>query len=100
MAHVFIYPSLFEGFGIPIVEAIVSGVPVITSTGSCFVEAGGTGVAYVDPRSDSAMAEQIELVSSNTELRNKMVLSSREFIHQFEPPVIAQNLMRVYQSLL
>src|SRR5690606_14636952 len=43
MAHVFIYPSYFEGFGIPIIEAQQMGVPVITSTGSAFQEAGGYG---------------------------------------------------------
>lgn len=99
MARVFIYPSLFEGFGIPIVEAMVSGVPVITSTGSCFVEAGGAGAIYVDPRNREALASQIELVSSSADLRTKMISTSLEYIKQFEPPIIAQNLMQVYQSL-
>lgn len=99
LAHVFIYPSLFEGFGIPIVEAIVSGVPVITSTGSCFVEAGGAGAIYVDPKNEEVLAKQIELVSSSTDLRTKMISTSQEYIQQFEPPIIAQNLMQLYQSL-
>jgi len=99
MAHVFVYPSLFEGFGIPIVEAIVSGVPVITSTGSCFDEAGGDGVRYVNPLQTDELISQIELVSSDTELRNKMISTSKEYITQFEPTVIAKNIMQVYQSL-
>ncbi|HNR73689.1 MAG: group 1 glycosyl transferase [Bacteroidetes bacterium OLB12] len=99
MAHVFVYPSLFEGFGIPIVEAIVSGVPVITSTGSCFMEAGGSGARYVNPENEEELRMQIKAVSLDTDLRNKMITTSQAYIKQFEPPVIAQNLMQVYQSL-
>jgi len=99
MASVFVYPSFFEGFGIPIVEAIVSGVPVITSTGSCFVEAGGPETRYVNPHNVEELAAQIELVCGDDELRKKMISVSKEYIKQFEPPVIADNLMQIYQSL-
>jgi len=99
MANVFIYPSLFEGFGIPIVEAIVSGVPVITSTGSCFEEAGGVGVSYVDPQNEQSLAAQIELICSDSVLRNKMISTSKEYVRQFEPTIIAENVMQVYQTL-
>ncbi|MBX2916418.1 MAG: glycosyltransferase family 4 protein [Cyclobacteriaceae bacterium] len=99
LAQVFIYPSLFEGFGIPIIEAIVSGVPVITSTGSCFAEAGGSGVIYVNPTSEDALAAQIELLSSSTDMRSRMISISQEYVRQFEPAVIAQNMMQVYQAI-
>ncbi|MBX2896298.1 MAG: glycosyltransferase family 4 protein [Cyclobacteriaceae bacterium] len=99
LAQVFIYPSLFEGFGIPIVEAIVSGVPVITSTGSCFVEAGGEATVYVDPNNEEALAAQIQRLCSDSDLRANMILTSREYVRQFEPSVIAQNLIQIYQAL-
>lgn len=68
-ATLFTYPSLFEGFGIPIVEAIESGVPVLTSTGSCFAEAGGPHARYADPHQQekwTAMMQEI-LLSDNSE---------------------------------
>lgn len=99
LAHIFVYPSLFEGFGIPIVEAITSGVPVITSTGSCFEEAGGPATSYVDPLNVAELAKQIEIVSSDAELRSNMISTSKEFIKKFEPPIIAADLMRVYESI-
>ena len=48
-AEVFCYPSIFEGFGIPILEAMCIGTPVLTSTGSCFAETGGDAALYADP---------------------------------------------------
>jgi glycosyltransferase involved in cell wall biosynthesis len=58
-AQLFVYPSLFEGFGIPLVEALESGIPVITSKGSCFTEAAGPDSVYVDPGDTEEMALQM-----------------------------------------
>ncbi len=99
-ATVFVYPSLFEGFGIPLVEAIKSRVPVITSTGSCFSEAGGPASIYVHPENAEGLAQQIVLVSQSEELRNRMVTESLRYIEQFSPPNIASKMHAVYQSVL
>jgi glycosyltransferase involved in cell wall biosynthesis len=72
-AECFIYPSLYEGFGIPVLEALVSGTPVITSSEGCFVEAGGPGSKYVDPHNYEEMGEAILGVVTSKELRNKMI---------------------------
>lgn len=98
-ASVFVYPSVFEGFGIPIVEAIASGVPVVTSNGSCFSEAGGPATVYVNPANPLELAEAITTILSSSELRKSMVQRSSEYIARFEPGVIAGQMMKVYESL-
>ena len=95
-AHLFVYPSLFEGFGIPILEAIESGIPVITSTGSCFREAGGPASAYVDPSHAEELAYQIARISEDESLREDMIKKGREYARQFQPAKIAADLFHVY----
>jgi glycosyltransferase involved in cell wall biosynthesis len=95
-ASLFIYPSVFEGFGIPIVEAIASGVPVITSNGSCFSEAGGPDCIYVNPSNPEELADAITMVLDNAGLRTTMVDGSKTYIKKFAPAVIAGELMKVY----
>lgn len=95
-AQLFVYPSVFEGFGIPIVEAIASGIPVISSAGGCFAEAGGKNALYVDPYSPEALSEAISKVLDDQELKNTMIQRGIEHIQKFEPLVIAKGLMDVY----
>ncbi len=99
-ASVFVYPSVFEGFGIPIVEAIVSGVPVITSHGSCFSEAGGPATRYVNPTRADELATQIDELFESDELRKSIVERSRTYVKHFEPSVIAERLMQQYTQLV
>ncbi len=99
LSEVFIYPSLFEGFGIPLVEAIACHTPVITSTGSCFSEAAGPASLYVSPNHTSGLANAIEHVLNDESVRQKMISKSAEFIQKFESSVIAKNMMNVYRSI-
>ncbi len=98
-ANVFVYPSFFEGFGIPIVEAIASGIPVISSKGSCFAEAGGPDCSYVDPTQPEELANAIQEVFVMNEEVRKRVGRSKQYITRFEPEVIASDLMSVYKSV-
>ena len=98
-ASLFVYPSVFEGFGIPIVEAIASGVPVITSNGSCFSEAGGPHCVYINPSNPEELGDAITMVLENSGLRTTMVDGSRAYISKFAPSVIASDLMKVYQNI-
>jgi glycosyltransferase involved in cell wall biosynthesis len=100
LAKVFVYPSVFEGFGIPIVEAISCGVPVITSEGSCFSEAGGPDCLYVDSKSPQQLANALEVVLSDEAKAKQMTVRSQTYIKQFEPKVIATNLINIYQGLI
>ena len=99
-AKVFVYPSRFEGFGIPIVEAIESNVPVITSTGSCFNEAGGPDSIYVDPDQPDDLAFQLKRILEGDSLVKTMTMKSKSFAKKFHPEVIATDLVRTYNSIL
>ncbi len=100
LAKVFVYPSLFEGFGIPIVEAISCGAPVITSQGSCFSEAGGPDCLYVDSKNPEQLTEALNTILSDETIARQMTERSKTYIERFEPAVIAPALMKVYKKIL
>jgi glycosyltransferase involved in cell wall biosynthesis len=98
LALVFVYPSFFEGFGIPVIEALSSGVPVIAATGSCLEEAGGPGSIYVNPNDDTGLSERIIEILNNTELSKIMVEKGMKYIKRFSEQTIASEIMNVYES--
>jgi glycosyltransferase involved in cell wall biosynthesis len=100
MADAFIYPSRFEGFGIPILEALFSRTPVITSRGSCFNEVGGPSSLYVDPDDKDELIHAIRLVLENEKLRTEMQEKGYEHAQKFRQEIIADNLMEVYRKVL
>ena len=67
-ADLFVYPSFYEGFGIPILEARFSGTPVIASNSSCLDEAGGQGSRYFNPKNSEELADHILLVLAQDNL--------------------------------
>ena len=99
-ATLFVYPSIFEGFGIPIIEALYSKTPVITSTGSCFSEAGGSHSIYINPESNEDLRDAINLLWENPSKRNEMQEKGFEFVQKFNDEVIAKNWNELYQSLI
>ena len=100
MADVFIYPSRFEGFGIPIVEAIHSSIPVIACTGSCLEEAGGPSGLYIDPDDDEGLAMKIEDLQDNQSLREDIIEKGKVHVQNFEPEIISSQLIKVYSDLV
>jgi len=94
------YPSFYEGFGIPILEAIAAGVPLVAATGSCLEEAGGPGAIYVDPTDTDAFAAAAMRLISNPMLREEMVARGRQYIDRFAPEKFGQGLVNVYNELL
>ncbi|MDR0891345.1 MAG: glycosyltransferase family 4 protein [Mediterranea sp.] len=99
-AAVFVYPSFFEGFGIPIIEAIHCGVPVIAATGSCLEEAGGPDSLYVHPEDEKALANAIDNILSSPGLARKMIDNGRQYVQRFSDETIAQQLVEIYQEVL
>lgn len=100
MADMMVYPSRFEGFGIPLLEALVSGIPAIGCTGSCLEEAGGPDSLYVSPDDDEALASAINNVLSSAELRDKMIKGGMAYAQNFRQDALTQKLVDVYQRVL
>jgi glycosyltransferase involved in cell wall biosynthesis len=98
-ACVFAYPSVGEGFGIPILEALGSRVPVITSTGSCFSEPGGDAALYTTPGNAPELAEALSRVLGDEELRRDMVDRGVRHAQNFHPSRTSAALMEVYAEL-
>ncbi|MCD7971398.1 MAG: glycosyltransferase family 4 protein [Candidatus Azobacteroides sp.] len=99
LASIFIYPSFFEGFGIPIIEALSSGIPVIAATGSCLEEAGGKDSMYVNPKCPEELSDAICKILEDETLYHHMQIMGKEYVKRFSPQHIAQDLMGVYLSL-
>ena len=99
MSELFLYPSLFEGFGIPILEALYSAVPVVTSTDGCFTETGGDAAAYVDPGNPAEIAEVIKNVLQDNETRSNMIARGKAHAMNFRQDKIASQLMNLYKRV-
>ncbi|MEG1642676.1 MAG: glycosyltransferase family 1 protein [Bacteroidales bacterium] len=99
-AEVFAYPSRFEGFGIPIIEAINSHIPVLATTGSCLEEAGGNGALYVNPDDAETASEAINRIITDNRQRNSLIAAGEEQIKKFAPDVIASGINDVYRKVL
>lgn len=97
-ADLFIYPSRFEGFGIPIIEAAHCGVPTIAATGSCLEEAGGPTAAYCHPDDFAAMAAHIEKILTDSQLRQRMIDGGRDYVRRFEPEILVADMLSVYRK--
>ncbi len=100
LAQLFVYPSRYEGFGIPMLEAAWCGVPAIGATGSCLEEAGGPDALYVDPDAPQQLADAMLRVLSDEALRQRMVDGCRRHVRRFEPERIAAELLESYGRVL
>jgi glycosyltransferase involved in cell wall biosynthesis len=100
LATLALYPSLFEGFGIPIVEALFSGAPVVTTRGGCFGEAGGPGSAYVDPHDPDALREVIRRLLDDERGRARMREEGLRHAARFSEEAIADGLFAAYDEAL
>ncbi len=98
-AHLFVFPSLFEGFGAPVLEALFSKVPVIASKGGAIEEAAGSHSLFVDPLSPEDLADTILQVLKNTALRNEMISEGYAHAQTMNDKVFAAKTMAVYESL-
>lgn len=100
MAACMLYTSIFEGFGIPILEAMSAGVPVIASNVSCMPETGGNAALYVDPCNEKETADAIMQIISDGHLRNEMIQKGLQQSANFSPENAATGVMEVYKSLI
>lgn len=98
-ASTFAYPSRIEGFGIPLLEAISSGVPAIGCTGSCLEEAGGPNSIYVNPDDAKGMADAILRTCTDETLRQHMISEGKKYALNFSDEKLSHDLMKVYENL-
>jgi len=99
-AEMFVFPSFSEGFGMPILEAMVYDCPVVLSNASCFPEVAGQAGVYFDPYRTEDIAEKIERVLVDSTLRSNLVALGHERLNAFSWEKNASEHMSVYQSLL
>lgn len=93
-----VYPSIFEGFGIPILEALWSRTPVITANVSCFRETAGDAAIYIDPYLPATIAEAMETVAIDRTFAAGMQERGLRHAQQFTLDKCAAAVMQVYQS--
>lgn len=98
-ANMLCYPSIFEGFGIPILEAMCMGTPVLTSTGSCFAETGGDAALYADPLDAEDIARHMQRILDDAFLRQAMVERGHQQAKKFTDEQVANHLIQVYNEL-
>lgn len=99
-AKVVAYVSLFEGFGIPVVEALHSGVAVLAATGSCLEEAGGVGALYVNPLDSEKMAFHLDQLLEDEPLRHQLIDAGKKHVQEFSAEKIAGQLTEIYERTL
>lgn len=99
LAHSFVYPSRYEGFGIPIIEALYSHLPVVACTGSCLEEAGGTDSIYVDPDDVEGMKAALLSVLSEVN-RAEMIEKGLNYVKKFDTLKVTKQLINEYQALI
>ena len=98
-AELLLYPSLFEGFGIPIIEALYSKIPVITSKYGCFPEVGGNNSVYVDPLNIDEIRNAIHGFLIDNKLKNETSEKGYNFVQQFNNKSMANQLQKIYESV-
>ncbi|WP_411812820.1 glycosyltransferase family 4 protein [Chryseobacterium scophthalmum] len=99
-ADIFVYPSFFEGFGIPVIEALFSKTVTITSNTSCLPEAGGPDSVYIDPENHLDIQSKIKFLWDSESERKRRSDKGFEFVQKFNDEPIAHQLMNLYQKII
>ena len=98
MASLFVFPSLMEGFGAPLVEAMVSGLPLLVSDIPCFREVGGDAAGYFTPTDAYEMSSSILTLIGNDTLSKQKIELGQERANLFSDTLFAAGVMRVYEG--
>ena len=97
---VFCYPSICEGFGIPIIEALFSKTPVITSKVGCFPEAAGPNSIFIDPMDISSLKKELHRLFNNKKLRKQIADDGYTYVQKFTDKRVAKNIFKLYKTVL
>jgi glycosyltransferase involved in cell wall biosynthesis len=99
-ATVFAFPSLDEGFGMPVLEAMAAGVPVLTSNRSALPEVAGDAAMLVDPLNTEAMGEALRMLTGSPDLRRDLEVRGKARAGLFTWERAVQETWNVYRKLL
>lgn len=99
-ADIFIYPSLYEGFGLPIVEAFANKVPVISSYASSLPEVGADGALYFNPQNEDELAEKIKILIKNEKLKKELVAKGLKQAEKFTWEKVAQTTLETIEKVV
>jgi len=99
-ASLFVFPSFYEGFGFPLLEAQAAGVPIVSSKAGSLPEIGGDSALYFDPASITEMACVISRCLSDSELTDRLIRSGLKNIQRFSWKNTALKTLEVYQKIL
>ncbi len=98
-ADLFVYPSLHEGFGLPPLEAMACGSPVLTSNSSALAEVSGPAAATVNPEDEDALAEEIERLLSDPDRRRELAATGSRHVRRFRWPEVAEQFVALYREV-
>jgi glycosyltransferase involved in cell wall biosynthesis len=98
-ASLFVFPSLYEGFGLPPLEAMQRGVPVVSSNASCMPEILGNAVIYFDPLDINDMAEKIKKVLADKNLREQLIQKGFVQVKKYSWQKMAEETRNIYITL-
>ncbi len=99
LSELFLYPSLRESFGIPMLEAMACGTPVITSSTSSMPEVAGDAALLIDPLAPSEITEAIIRITTDLSLRSNLIKKGFEQSARFSWKAMAQNVLELYQEI-
>lgn len=99
-ADVIVYPSHYEGFGIPVLEGLESRRPVIAATGSCLEEAGGDAAWYVDPKDARELGNLLKALSDGSIDVEPRIAAGKKYARKFDNSEMAQQLDSVYEKTI
>ena len=99
-AELFVFPSEYEGFGLPILESFACGCPVAASRASCFPEVGGAAIDYFDPKSTDEIAQSIERILASRSYADELRLRGRERVQIYSWQRTAELTVEAYRRLV
>lgn len=99
LARCFVFPSLYEGFGIPIIEAMAAGTTIVSSNKSCLPEVGKNGAIFADPKNPDEFAQKIHEILSDENLRENLVKKGQETAKGYTWQKNAEKTLEIYENL-
>jgi len=99
-AKLYVFPSLYEGFGLPPLEAMARNIPVASSNASCLPEILGPAAYFFDPRGISETSEAIEKVLTDNDLRRRLIEAGQQQVKKYNWQKMAKETLEIYESCM